>query len=378
ALATSLRASTGAVAGSTLPAGPGQVLLRGVYWPTRAGELGAVTVEPLRASALGRGHHGHDGGPWDRLGADGGPAPLRVAELAEVVEGSLPRIGAATADGRGETVYVMVQMLRGANALELTDRLHATMPEIQAALPADVVIDVVYDRSVLVEATLRTVAKNLLEGAALVVIVLLLMLGSARAGFLVATVIPLSMLGAVLGMVSFDIPGNLMSLGAIDFGLLVDGAVVMVERVFHELALRREQRDARAHTVEAMQHVARPMTVSVLVIVLVYVPILTLQGVDGKMFRPMALTVVFALLTSLVLALTYVPALASWLQPRHLPRREPLLVRMLERLYAPVLRAAMAGPLPVAVLGVALLGVGGYAFMNSGSAFVPQLDEGDL
>ena len=263
-LADALRQSTGAVAGANLPAGPGQALLRGVFWPTRTSELGAVAVAPQRSSELLGGHS--DGG--DDMGGE----PIRVADLAEVVEGALPRIGAATADGRGEVVYVMVQMLRDANALELTDRIHALMPAIHAVLPDDVRIGVVYDRSVLVEATLETVASNLIEGAALVVVVLLLLLGSVRAGLLVAAVIPLSMLGAVTGMVSFDIPGNLMSLGAIDFGLLVDGAVVMVERAFHELSSMRNasadgaepsDADVEARVVGAMQGVARPMALSV-------------------------------------------------------------------------------------------------------------------
>ena len=352
-----LRSSTGAVAGSTLEAGPGQALLRGVHWPTRAAELSAVAIHPGRS-------------------ADETTSPVRVSELARVVEGTRPRIGAATANGQGEVVYVMVQMLRGANALAVTSDLHEIMPQIEAALPDDVVIDVVYDRSDLVQATLRTVASNLLEGAALVVLVLLLMLGSVRAGLLVAAVIPLSMLGAVIGMVSLDIPGNLMSLGAIDFGLLVDGAVVMVERVFHELRTRGAA--SRLRPVAAMQAVARPMSLSVLVIVLVYVPILALQGVDGKMFRPMALTVVFALLTSLLLALVFIPAVASRLRPEHVPAREPWLVRGLVRLYRPVLDAALHRPALVALLGIALLAGGGLAFARSGSAFVPQLDEGDL
>ncbi len=343
-LGEALRESTGAVAGANLPAGPGQALLRGVYWPTRERELGAVAVAPRRRSELVGGHHGAD---MDATGE-----PIRVAELAELVEGARPRIGAATADGRGEVVYVMVQMLRDANALELTERIHERMPAVREVLPADVRVDVVYDRSVLVEATLRTVAANLLEGAALVVIVLLLLIGSVRAGLLVAAVIPLSMLGAVAGMVSFEIPGNLMSLGAIDFGLLVDGAVVVVERAFvalHRLRERPEAHEAggdptaiEARIVAAMQEVARPMALSVFIIVLVYVPILTLQGVDGKMFRPMALTVVFALLTSLLLALTFAPAAASWLRPRHLPKRDPLLVRLARTSYAPVLDAAIA------------------------------------
>ncbi len=374
-LRDSLRESTGAVAGANLPAGPGQALLRGVYWPTKTSELGAVAVAPRRSSELVGGHH--------RVAEDASAEPVRVAELAEIVEGALPRIGAATADGRGEVVYVMVQMLRDANALELTDRIHALMPALHEVLPEDVRIGMVYDRSVLVEATLHTVAANLIEGAALVVIVLLLLLGSVRAGLLVAAVIPLSMLGAITGMVSFDIPGNLMSLGAIDFGLLVDGAVVMVERAFHELHRLREHPEPNpklieGRVVEAMQGVARPMALSVLIIVLVYVPILSLHGVDGKMFRPMALTVVFALSTSLVLALTFTPALASYLRPKHLPKREPLLVRLAKRMYSPVLEAAIAKPAIIAVTAVALLGIGGYAYTQTGSSFVPQLDEGDL
>jgi cobalt-zinc-cadmium resistance protein CzcA len=373
-LRDSLRESTGAVAGANLPAGPGQALLRGVYWPTRPSELGAVAVAPRRASELVGSH---------REAADATGEPIRLAELAEIVEGAQPRIGAATGDGRGEVVYVMVQMLRDANALELTHRIHDLMPALREVLPEDVRIGVVYDRSVLVEATLHTVAANLLEGAALVVIVLLLMLGSVRAGLLVAAVIPLSMLGAVAGMISFDIPGNLMSLGAIDFGLLVDGAVVMVERAFHELRRVRDQpggsvANTEARLVTAMQGVARPMALSVLIIVLVYVPILSLHGVDGKMFRPMALTVVFALSTSLVLALTFTPALASWLRPEHLPKREPLLVRLAKRMYQPVLEAAIANPGKVAAIGVAMLGLGGFAYSQTGSSFVPQLDEGDL
>ncbi|PRP90883.1 Cobalt-zinc-cadmium resistance protein CzcA [Enhygromyxa salina] len=371
-LANSLRDSTGAVAGSTLPAGPGQVLLRGVFWPTRAAELGAVAVEAMRADPL-------DSDPGTHELDDHGQT-LRVSELAEVVEGARPRIGAATTNGLGETVYVMIQMQRDANALALTDRIHELMPALEDSLPDDIVVDMVYDRSVLVEATMHTVATNLLEGAALVVIVLVLMLGSIRAGLLVATVIPLSMLGAMIGMVSFDVPGNLMSLGAIDFGLLADGAVVMVERAFHELrgTSGGEAQATRSRVVAAMQGVARPMALSVLIIVLVYVPILTLQGVDGKMFRPMALTVVFALLTSLVVALTFIPAAASWLGASSLPKREPALVRLATRIYEPLLNAAIARPLLIALVSVALLVTGGYAFSRSGTSFIPQLDEGDL
>ncbi|MCA2981531.1 MAG: efflux RND transporter permease subunit, partial [Myxococcaceae bacterium] len=201
-LEAALRRATGAVPGGALPSGPAQVLLRGQARPTRPGELGAAIV-------VGN--------------------SVRVGDVAEVREGTRLRLGAATANGRGETLYLMVQMLRDANALEVMDRLHARMPAVRAALPDDVRIDVVADRSVLVRATLATVAKNLLEGGALVVLVLRLLLGSLRAGLLVASVIPLSMAFATAAMTLLDIPGNLMSLGALDFGLLVDGAVVLVE-----------------------------------------------------------------------------------------------------------------------------------------------------
>ncbi len=368
-LADTLRDSTGAVPGASLSAGPGQSLLRGVHWPQAPSDLGALVLLP----------------PTDAVDPNG--SPLRLADVATLSTGGLPRIGAATRNGSGETVYVMVQMLRGANALEVTERFAEQLPTLRASLPPGASLELVYDRSKLVNATLRTLATNLGEGAALVSIVLLLLLGSVRAGLLVATVIPLSMLGAVIGMVSFDVPGNLMSLGAIDFGLIVDGAVVMVERSFHDLAaLRNRTTDpqgpskdsVRATLMSAMRRVARPMLFSVVIIALVYVPILALQGVDGKMFRPMALTVVFALGCSLVLALTFVPAATSWLDIRFVPRREPMLVRAMTRVYAPMLRAVMGAPGLVMIAAVAVLGAGGLAAARSGSSFVPQLDEGDL
>ena len=309
----------------------------------------------------------------------GGQRALRIGELARLEEGAVPRLGSATAGGRGETVYVMVQMLRGANAREVMARVWERMPAVQAALPEDVTLEVVYDRSWLVNATLRTVGLNLLEGGLLVVAVLFLMLGSFRAGLLVASAIPLSMLGAVAGMVLFGIPGNLMSLGAIDFGLLVDGAVVMVEAIFHRakgLAAGASLEPIVASTAERM---ARPVFASVSIILIVYVPILALTGVDGKMFRPMALTVVMALATAIVLVVTFVPAAASlFLRARDVPAEEPRLVRWAERAYRPVLGAAVAHPVMVALLGAALLAAGLFAFAQAGSSFVPQLDEGDL
>ncbi|MBK9757233.1 MAG: efflux RND transporter permease subunit [Nannocystis sp.] len=354
-LEAAVMAATGTAAGSSLADGPEQVLLRGVARPTTPWALGGALVRPAQAGA---------------------PA-LRLADVATLRWGATPRIGAATANGAGETVYAMVQMLRGDNALQVMQRVHERMADVRAALPEDVQVEVVYDRSKLVHATLTTVVKNLLEGGVLVIAVLFALLGSLRAGLLVALVIPLSMVFALAGMALLDIPGNLMSLGAIDFGLLVDGAVVMVEAVFcgalGASALGPERIAALT------RQVARPVFFSVLVILLVYVPIVTLTGVDGKMFRPMAAAVIMALLGSLVLALTFVPAAAAMLlRSRDIPAREPLLVRAAEKLYAPTLRAATRFPAAVAVLAVAALVGGGLMFAGIGAAFVPQLDEGDL
>jgi cobalt-zinc-cadmium resistance protein CzcA len=361
-LRAALERATGSAAAGSLEAGPAQALLRGIARPLDPVDLGAALVRP----------------------ASGTEPPVRVADVATVVRGARTRIGEATANGRGRLVYAMVQMLRGANALDVVEGVKARMDAVRAVLPPDVRVEVVYDRSVLVRSTLHTVFKNLLEGGALVVVVLLVMLGSVRAGLLVALTIPLSMLGAAVGMAAMSIPGNLMSLGAIDFGLLVDGGVVMVESVFHRFGDQRprgalERRFDRSVVRETLAGVARPVGWSVLVIVLVYLPIITLTGVDGRMFRPMALTVVFALLTSLVLSLTFVPAAASlFLRPRDMPRREPWLVRTLRRAYRPVLGGAMRHPFVVGALAAVMLAFGVLLLSRAGSDFVPQLDEGDL
>jgi cobalt-zinc-cadmium resistance protein CzcA len=281
----------------------------------------------------------------------------------------------------------MAQMLRGDNALEVMKRIHARLDAVRNTLPDDVKIEIVYDRSHLVNATLHTVFKNLLEGGLLVIAVLFLTLGSLRAGLLVASAIPLSMLGATAAMVALGIPGNLMSLGALDFGLLVDGAVVMVETIFHGLepaALAAmgavaARETMRGHVASVTRKAAQPVFFSVLVILLVYVPVLSLTGVDGKMFRPMALTVVFALTTALVLTLTFVPAAASLLlRPGDVPAREPWLVRAIHRVYEPALAASVRRPRAVALGAVLLAAVAVGLFLRAGSEFVPQLDEGDL
>jgi len=362
-LREALEKATGTAPGASLPAGSAQTLLRAVALPRDAADLGYALVVPR-----------------------GGGSPVRLADVAEVSVNARTRIGAATENGKGETVYVMAQMLRGENALEVMRRLKKQLVEVRRVLPEDVYVDVVYDRSQLVLGTLRTVFQNLLEGGLLVVAVLFLMLGSFRAGLLVASAIPLSMLGATAAMVALDIPGNLMSLGALDFGLIVDGSVVLVEAVFHGVHRGEVPSDPRRARVWWVRHVekvatsvAQPVFFSVLIILLVYVPVLSLAGVDGKMFRPMALTVVFALAASLVLSLTFVPAAtALFLRPRDVPQKPPLLVRGIERLYRPFLAATVARPWAVAAGSVVLLVTGGLLFASAGSEFVPQLDEGDL
>lgn len=360
ALRVALERSTGSAPGASLPLGSGQALLRAVAQPKSPSELGHAIVSPLDESGRA----------------------VRVSDVADLRVGGLPRIGVATADGGGEVVYVMVQMLRGANALDVMDQLHAKMPEVRAGLPEDVAVRIVYDRSTLVKSTLRTVGKSLLEGGLLVIVVLFAMLGSARAGLLVASAIPISMLGALSAMVAFGIPGNLMSLGAIDFGLVVDGAVVMVEHFFHAVHKGnppKEKAERIAWVSRVAGEVASPVFFSVLIILIVYLPVLTMTGVDGKMFRPMALAVVFALFTSLVLSLTYVPASMSLvLRQKDVPEHDPLLVRIVNRFYQPQLSFVVKRPQLVAIGAGLLCALGIVLFVRAGSELAPQLDEGDL
>ncbi len=305
-LATALRASTGTVSGASLPAGSGEAFLRAVARPHEPADLCRAVVVP----------------PSEKHGA------VTVCDVATVSQDRLPRLGGATKDGVGEVVYVMVQMLRDQNALEVAHRIEDTMPRVRQALPDDVKLDVHYDRRILVMATLRTVGTSLLEGGTLVMIVLLILLGSVRAGLIVALAIPLSMVAAAAAMTLCGTPGNLMSLGAIDFELVVDGSVVLVERLFQVVRHMPEGDDdphaRRATLAGAAVDIVRPVFFAVVIIVAVYVPVLALQGVDGKMFRPMALTMVFALLASLAIALTVVPALAALLlKRRHISTHEP-------------------------------------------------------
>jgi cobalt-zinc-cadmium resistance protein CzcA len=310
----------------------------------------------------------------------GGTQPLRIGDVATVAIGSAPRTGAATADGR-EVVLGTAMMLVGQNSREVARRIDAALPDIKAALPPGMVLNVQYNRADLVERTVTTVRKNLTEGALLVCLVLLVMLGNWRAAIIVALVIPISFLMASAGMLKLGVSGNLMSLGALDFGLVVDGAIVAVENALRRLAMaggggntaRRQQIIA-----EAIAQVVRPVAFGVAIITLVYVPVLSLGGVEGKMFRPMAITVMLALSSALVLTLTVVPALASWLLRPPADARPAFVVRGAARFYDPLLARALRRPVLVIVPAIILMGVAGLLFGRLGTEFTPKLDEGAI
>jgi cobalt-zinc-cadmium resistance protein CzcA len=305
--------------------------------------------------------------------------PITINEIAEVVNAPMVRQGAATYEGRGETVIGIAMMLMGANAREVSRDVGAKLEEIRPTLPDGVTVEVFYDRTDLIDRTIRTVATNLIEGGILVVVVLLLLLGNVRGGLVVASVIPLSMLGAFIAMRVAGLSGNLMSLGAIDFGLIVDGSVVVVENVVRVLNDRRPKGDGLRSTVrEATVEVGRPVAFAVAIIILVYVPVLSLRGVEGKMFQPMALTVVFALAVSLVLALTWVPALCTFVFRKGVVEHETAVLRRIRAWYAPLLERSLARPKKTLALvgGIFVLSLGAVPFM--GAEFVPTLEEGAI
>ena len=307
-------------------------------------------------------------------------SPLYVRDVASVGFAPMVRQGVVTRDGRGEAVVGIVMMLIGENSRVVVERVRERIDTLRGSLPPGVTIETFYDRTDLVRRTIRTVETNLLEGGLLVVAVLLLMLGNLRGGLIVATAIPLSMLVAVIGMRLANVSGNLMSLGAIDFGLIVDGSVVMIENIFRSMSDRRSQgRPAMEIIREASVEVARPVAFAVSIITIVYIPILALTGVEGKMFRPMALTVMFALVGSLIVSLTVIPVLASLLIRKPPVRHETRLVSGLSRrLYRPLLDLAVTHRLATVALA-GLLFVGGAVTATSlGAEFIPKLDEGAI
>jgi heavy metal efflux system protein len=308
--------------------------------------------------------------------------PLRVNDFAEVKIGHAFRTGAATHNGE-EAVLGVAMMLAGENSHAVAERVEQKVEEIRKLLPAGVVIQAEYNRKTLVHRTIRTVSTNLFEGALLVVAVLLLLLGNWRAAFIVAMAIPLAFLFALTGMTHFGISGNLMSLGAIDFGLIIDGAVVMVENTVRQLGAkqhelgRRLTTEERLHTtLAATKQVGTPMFFGVLIIAIVYLPILALSGIEGKMFHPMALTVMLALGGSLILALTLMPALCSFLLRGNISERDNWIISLAKTVYAPLLGVALRVRWLVVLSALALFALAILIFLRLGADFIPRLDEG--
>ncbi len=313
-----------------------------------------------------------------------GVKPILVGDVATVAIGSSFRTGASTDNGEEALVGAAI-MLMGENSRLVSRAVRERLEYIQAKLPAGIQIKPLYDRSNLVNATIGTVEKNLAEGALLVVVILFALLGNWRAAIIVALAIPLSMLFAMTGMVRFGISGNLMSLGAIDFGLIVDGAVVMVENILRQLGQRQQQLQRRLSAAEraqevlaSAQEVANPMFFGVVIITIVYVPILALQGIEGKMFKPMAVVVMLALGGALVLALTLMPVLCSFLLRGKIKEEDNWIVRFLKALYRPVLNFSLRFRWLVVLPMIALFALSLSLFSRLGSEFIPQLDEGDL
>ena len=307
--------------------------------------------------------------------------PVRLGDVAEVKLGALTRYGAVTHNGRGEIVEGLVLGLRGANARDVVLGVRAKIDELTPSLPEGVNIRVFYDRGDLVESAVGTVSKALTEAIVLVLVLLVLFLGDLRAALTVALILPLAALATFILMNTFSLSANLMSLGglAIAIGMLVDAAVVVVENLVTTLAHHGETAKLpRLHLIyRAVKEVAVPVTSGILIIVIVFLPLLTLQGLEGKLFVPVALTIVFALTASLVLSLTAVPVLASYLlgKPAH---KEPWLVRRLNGLYSPLLSWSLNHSRTVVTVAVFLLVAAGALYTQVGKAFMPSMDEGDI
>ena len=315
--------------------------------------------------------------------------PVRVGDVADVRLGHATRFGAVTRNGEGEVVAGIAIMLKGENFQEVISNVKHRMAQIQKSLPEGVVIEPFIDRTNLVDRVEGTIARNLIEGGLIVIFVLILFLGNARAGLVVASVIPLSMLFAFGMMKLFGIDGNLMSLGAIDFGMIVDSAVIIVEAVVSHIngtrekypALRLTQKEMNQEVSFSASRIRQSAAFGEIIIMIVYVPLMTLVGIEGKMFRPMALTVFFAILGAFILSLTYVPMASSLFLSKKIRMGETLsdrMIRKLKKVYAKALDWALARYKDVITGAVALFAVSLVAFKFLGGEFIPTLDEGDF
>lgn len=342
----------------------------------RAGEsllvhgLGRVDTVPEIESIVIAAHHG---------------TPVRIDDVAKVAIGHEIRRGAVTFQGEGEAVLGLGFMLMGENSQEVTRDLRQKLESVKGSLPEDVQVEVVYDRTELVDEVITTVRHNLLAGAVLVIIVLFVLLGNIRAGLLVAMTIPIAMLFAVVNMYEFAIAASLLSLGAIDFGIIVDGSVVMTEANLRRLRGEQARLGRRltalerlAAILESSREVARPIAFGMGIIVVVFLPILALQGLEAKMFRPMALTFVFALVGALFIALMLSPVASYYLLPRNARPERRGLVNLLTTVYGGVLRGALRGRYLVLAGTVVLLAAGGWLATRLGGEFIPRLSEGSI
>ena len=313
-------------------------------------------------------------------------APILVRNVAEVREGVALRYGAATKDGKGEIVCGMALMLKGENSKAVNDRVKEKMAQINKTLPEGVVAEAFIDRGKLVDNAIGTVTKNLLEGALIVIFVLILFLGNLRAGLIVASVIPLSMLFAVILMNYFGVSGNLMSLGAIDFGIIVDGAVIIVEATMHHLQKLKRQKDLTqsemdSEVFKSASKIRNSAAFGEIIILIVYLPILALVGTEGKMFRPMAMTVGFAITGAFILSLTYVPMMSALFLSKnteHKPNFSDRMMAWLEGIYTPFLEKALRFKKAVLAISLGLFVLAIVVFQNMGGEFIPTIEEGDL
>ncbi len=350
------------VGGAYIQKGSEQYLLRGIGLVENPEDIGNIVV---------------------KTGAEG--VPVYVKDVGEIVEGATVRQGAVTADSEGEIVAGIVLMLKGENSRTVVEAVKERVETVKKSLPKGVELVPFYDRTELIDRAIATVEKNLIEGAILVIIVLMVILGNWRGALLVATIIPLSMLFAAILMRIFNVSGNLMSLGALDFGLIVDGAVVMVENTSRRRAEAQHEAEISGHRevpertiLESCLEVARPVVFAVAIIAIVYLPILSLRGIEGKMFVPMALTVVFALVGSLILSLTYVPAMMTLVLVGKVSEKESFLIRYAKKLYLPSLAFVGRYRAQALAIAVGLVFISGAIFPYLGSEFIPRLDEGDL
>lgn len=309
---------------------------------------------------------------------------IRIKDVAAVELGAPLRTGAATENGE-EIVLGTAMMLMGENSRDVSYRVGEKLKDVATSLPEGVIVKPIYDRTTLVEKTIKTVEKNLAEGALLVIVILFLLLGNFRAALITALVIPISMLMTITGMVENKVSGNLMSLGALDFGLIVDGAVIIIENCLrrfgmeqHKLGrlLTKEERFDLAS--KATAEVIKPSIFGILIITVVYLPIFSLTGVEGKMFHPMAFTVVTALLSAMVLSITFVPAAVATFITGKVHEKENIAIRGAKKVYEPMLKWSIAHPLPIITVAITLVVISLFSVTKMGSEFVPNLDEGDI